>query len=179
MTDSTRRALLAAIGAGATAGCLGGDDENVAAPDDVTDTTTDAPTDTTTTDPESGGTSTDGPTAPDADHSITVSNEGDRRQTVHLRVFRHATGETVFGGTTTVGPGNEREPYNLARAGPDGVESFTVCATAPATSTTTTASPAVEASSSNCVTVKTSQCYAHTLVTVSDDGSVQVTYAIC
>ena len=187
MTDSTRRALLAALGAATTAGCLGSIGGDVGSQPETTNGTTDDPTTTTSTtgtsSPDVTSTSDswweEAESTPDPNHPITLSNDDDEQATVRLRVFRDATGETVFDQTVTVPADGEKDPYNLKQADPDGVESFTVCATRPPSETSTSSSAAGEEADDSCVTVSTDECHAHTLVTVSDDGSVQVTYAIC
>ena len=153
MTDSTRRALLAALGAATTAGCLGG-----VVGDDVPSGDTPAP-----------------------DHSVTLSNDDDEPATVRIRVFRDATDETVFEETVAVQADGETEPYNLKEADPDGVESFTVCATRVASETSTTAADSTTSGEpqGNCATVKTNECFGNVIVSVTDDGSVQVFYSIC
>jgi hypothetical protein len=188
MTDSTRRALLAALGVGMTTGCLGSLGGDVGSQSETTNsTTTDDPTTSTSTtgtsSPDVTSTSDswweEAERTPDPDHSISLVNNDDEQATVRLRVLRDATGETVFEETLTVEADEEVEPYNLKEADPDGVESFTVCATRAASETSTTSSTTSVGSRGNCATVSTDECHAHTLATVQDDGSVQVTYAIC
>lgn len=194
MNGTTRRSLLAAVGVGlASAGCLsnfeGGPGE--ARTEDAA--TTEATTESTATSDESTvkttteeitteETGTEAGTryasdSPEPDHSIHLRSAAAESQQVRVRIVREATGETVFEATEEATAG-ERTLYNLRQADPEGVEAFLVCAelveTGTAKTETATASPRRD-----CATVRTSECYGNAHVTVEEDGSVQIIYAIC
>jgi hypothetical protein len=96
---------------------------------------------------------------------VHLENEWNRSVEVHVRVVRAATTETVHEGTYELGPGAEREVYDVAAADPDGVEAFDVAVTARGTTER--------------VTVETSACYGDVHGTVREDGTVYLFYAIC
>lgn len=183
MTEFTRRATLAAAGVALTAGCLSGSGDDPSDSESTGGKTT-RETETTTSDWIARASN-----SPDPDHPITVNNEGDEAKTLRVWVERDATGETVFDRTKTVEPGYEFTAYNLEDANPDGVEAFTVCgelvaSTASATSTAETDSPDTERTTTDverrdCATVETSECYGRVHVTVQEDGTPQIIYAIC
>jgi len=102
---------------------------------------------------------------PDASHQITVSNEWNRSVTVRVTVVREATNETVHEGTYEVAADQERAVYNTADANPDGVERFTVEATA--------------LNATESVTIETSKCYGNVYVEITADGELYPYYAIC
>ena len=157
-----RRQVLAACGLGlaGVAGCLAddaGDDRSTDTP--AIDT---APTDTPTTDP----TDRDGEHAaeqPDPDLAVWVVNDGEETRSVSLTVTRES-GEVVHEATHEAPPGSDREVYNLRAADPDGVESFEIAAE--------------RGDASESVTVQTSECYGHVIVSVDDEG-FGVTYSVC
>jgi len=186
MTETTRRSLLAAVGVGAglaSAGCLSTFEADLGE-----SSTSETPTDETPTDETSnGGTSTDETSveartkhasdSPEPDHSIYVGSETEESRTVRVRIVREATGKTVFE-TTTEASAGEYTLYNLRQADPDGIEAFRVCAelveSEPAGTQTATPSPRRD-----CATIRTSECYGNAHITVEDDDSVQIIYAIC
>ena len=157
-----RRQVLAACGLGlaGVAGCFAddaGDDRSTDTP--ATDT---APTDTPTTEP----TDRDGEHAaeqPDPDVAVRVENDGGETRSVSLTVTRES-GEVVHEATYEAPPGSDREVYNLRAADPDGIESFEIAAE--------------RGDASESVTVQTSECYGHVIVSVDDEG-LGVTYSVC
>jgi hypothetical protein len=102
---------------------------------------------------------------PNPDHDVVLESDYDRSVTVHVRVIRNATNETVYDATHTLPPGKEQTVYNTVEADPDGVERFTVV---------TSARNATER-----VEIETSQCYGNVIGAVDEDGEFYLTYAIC
>ena len=152
-----RRQVLAACGLGlaGVAGCFADD----AADDRSTNTSA---TDTPTAEP----TDRDGDHAadqPDPDVAVRVVNDGGETRSVSLTVTRES-GEVVHEATHEAPPGSDREVYNLRAADPDGVESFEIVAE--------------RGGASESVTVQTSECYGHVIVSVDDEG-LGVTYSVC
>lgn len=196
MTGTTRRSVLATVGVGlASAGCLSHVDDGTGDP-----TGTDQPTTEKTTRDESTGTADgtrdgtpngDGTTgdwieqasnSPDPDHEIVVEGEASGTRTLHIEVVRESTGEAVFETTEAVTAGEESAVYNLRDADPEGVESFRVCAELAGETTTTgtiSETDAEDSSSRDCVTIATNECYGNARVTLTDDGGVEIIYAIC
>lgn len=200
MTEKTRRSLLAAVGVSlASAGCLSNFEAGPGEATTENATTTEVTTLTKTTTEETSTPEnpiTEQPASkkgtahasdsPDPDHSITLESETGESQQVRVRVVREATGETVF--ETTDDPLGKHTLYNLRQADPEGVEAFRVCAelveakitaTETATATTTTESGGSESRQRDCATIRTSECYGNAHVTVEEDGSIQIIYAIC
>jgi hypothetical protein len=201
MQPRTRRSVLAAVGASAAAGCLSATDGDTADQPGTEAATTAEPTDSTTADPPAEEATTEphaetteattgdwveqASNSPDPDHEITLRNEASASATLRVAVVREATGETVFETTEAAPPGTEGALYNLREADPEGVESFRVCAElvgeGDATVTTTAADSDRETDTQrrDCATIDTSECYGNAHVTLAEDGSVQIIYAIC
>lgn len=123
---------------------------------------------------------------PDPDHDITLANEAAESKTVRLWVERDETGETVFETTETVDPGVEFTVWNLKKASPDGVETFTVCAELVGSSESTTETKSADAERTttasedrDCAPLHTNECYGNSHVTVREDGTLQIIYSIC
>ncbi|WP_135823852.1 hypothetical protein [Halorussus ruber] len=193
MQGTTRRSLLAGVGISlAAAGCLS-DAEETGEATTRTSTQVSLRTETTeTSTPENPITVTEEPAnreatahaskVPDADHAITLRSEvGETR--VRVRVVREETGEVVFETTETTPVGGDL--YNLREADPEGIETFRICAELVGSGGTATESDATEPDSGedtrrrDCATIRTSACYADAHVTVEEDGSVSIVYAIC
>lgn len=171
----TRRTVLAALAA-AGAGCL--TDRGVPA-------TTDGPPEGET---PTGDWIQRASNSFDPDHDVSVANDGERSRTVRVRVTREATGETVFEEAVEVAPGAERTVYNLARADPDGIETFVVCGellpstevpTATATTTDREESTRDGSNPEDCQSVETNECFGNAIVAVDADGDLTVIYSIC
>jgi hypothetical protein len=124
---------------------------------------------------------------PDADHAISLRSEAGETR-VRVWVVREATGEVVFETTETTPIGGDL--YNLREADPEGIEAFRICAELVRSGGTATESDATESDATesdsggdtprrDCQTIRTSACYANVHVTVEDDGSVKIVYAIC
>lgn len=119
---------------------------------------------------------------PDADHAITFRSEAGETR-VRVRVVREATGEVVFDATEITPIGGDL--YNLRQADPEGIETFRICAELVGSEGTAAEPNATESDSGedtprrDCATIRTSACYADVHVTVEEDGSVQIIYAIC
>lgn len=199
MTSPTRRSVLTALGVGlATAGCVSdpgrtGTDESTGTTATTTATTRTTPA-TSTTSERSGTaeeeTTTDARTTthrgtahaadqPDPDHRVTVTNRADEARTVRTRVVRQETSETVFDETREVAAGTEVEVYNLKQADPEGIEGFRVCGRLVDSEGGTTTTASEESERRDCETLRTSECYADAHVTIQEDGSLAVIYAIC
>ena len=158
-----------------TAGCVGpssvGDGSETAPPTSPAGTATPTPDPDPTTGMGGSGTETafvgteGASNQPDPDKSVRVENAWNRSVDVQIRVVREATNETVYEGTYTLEPSEEREVYNTADADPDGIESFRVTATARNTTES--------------VTIETNACYGGAYVEVLDDGTLYPYYAIC
>jgi hypothetical protein len=137
-------------------------------PTDPSPTATATPTPTDT--PDSPATPTDDPTpgtphyGPEPNHDVVVENRLDGEVTLHVRVSREATNETVYDEAVTLPPG-ERVVYNTAEADPDGIESFRVVAE--------------RGGDRASVTIETSECYGDAIVSATDDGGVDATYSVC
>lgn len=206
MTSPTRRSVLTALGVGlVTAGCVGapgrtGTDESTGTTATTTTATTTTTSATSTTSETTDGTTTDGTTTdgtttdarttthrgtahaadqPDPDHRVTVTNRADEARTVRTRVVRQETGETVFDETREVPAGTEVEVYNLKQADPEGIEGFRVCGRLVDSEDGTATTASEESERRDCETLRTSECYADAHVTVQEDGSLAVIYAIC
>jgi hypothetical protein len=154
-----RRQVLAACGLGlaGVAGCSAddvGDDRSTDTP--ATDT---VPTDTPPTDRDGDHAAEQ----PDPDLAVRVVNDGGETRTVSLTVTRES-GEVVHEATHEAPPGSDREVYNLRAADPDGIESFEIAAE--------------RGDASESVTVQTSECYGHVIVSVDEEG-LGVTYSVC
>lgn len=102
---------------------------------------------------------------PDPDHRVRLANRWNRSVEVRVRVVREATNETVHDATYDLPPDSGMTAYNLASAGPDGVESFRVAATA--------------RNETERVTLATNACYGGAYVDVQEDATLGVYYAIC
>ena len=102
---------------------------------------------------------------PDPGHRIAVENEWNRSVTVRVTVVREAANETVHEGTYEVAAGEERTVYGTAEANPDGIERFSVTATA--------------LNTTESVTIETSRCYGNVHVEITADGELSPYYAIC
>lgn len=154
-----------------TAGCLGGPAPGAGTTADDTPTSPSSPTPTSSPTPPSETPTYTPPGTeyaseqPDASHPITLTNEWNRSVTVQVTVVREATNETVHEGTYDLDAGEERAVYDTAEADPDGIERFTITATA------------VNATES--VTIETSQCYGGAYVEITADGELYPYYAIC
>jgi len=135
-----------------------------------TATQTDTVTETATDTPDAPATPTDEPTpgtphyGPEPDHEVVVENRLDGEETLHVRVIREATNETVYDEAVALPPG-ERVVYNTAEADPDGIESFRVVAE--------------RGGDRASVTIETSECYGDAIVWPTDDGGVDATYSVC
>lgn len=101
---------------------------------------------------------------PDPSHEIVVSNRLDGEATLHVRVVRTATNETVYDESVTLPPG-ERVVYNTARASPDGIEEFRIVAE--------------RGGERESVVIETSECYGDAILSPTDAGGVDATYSIC
>lgn len=165
--------------AGCTSAPLTGQDGTDPTP---TVSPTDAPTGTPTPSPTStpgDGTPTRSPTptpptgtpgeyppgqAPDADHDIRVENRLEGNATLEVRVVREATGETVYDESVTLPPG-EQVVYNTKRADPDGGESVRVVAE--------------RGGVTDARTIQMTECYGDVIVSPTEEGGVDVIYAVC
>lgn len=166
MTGVSRRALLAALGVGVgSAGCLSASEDLLG--------------DSTTT----GDWIEQASNSPDPDHAIGVRNDAAEARTLRVAVVREATGRTAFETTEDLSPGDEYTLYNLQEADPEGVETFRVCAELVDESATTTETVADsepgDSPRRDCATIDTSECYGNAHVTVHEDGTLQIIYAIC
>jgi len=181
MTELTRRSLLAAVGVGAglaSAGCLSDFEADLGE-----SPTSETPTDETSTEePSADETPVEGQikyasNLPEPDHSIYLGSEAEESRQVRVRIVREATGEAVFE-TTAEASAGEYTLYNLRQADPDGIEAFRVCAELVESESagTQTATPSPRR---DCATIRTSECYGNAHITVEDDDSVQIIYAIC
>jgi len=102
---------------------------------------------------------------PDPDKHVLLANQWNENVTMHVRVIREATNETVHDGTYELAPGSERTVYNTSAADPDGIERFTVVLTARGTTER--------------VDIETSQCYGEAYGEIQSDGTVYLYYSIC
>ncbi|MFC7069788.1 hypothetical protein [Halobaculum lipolyticum] len=102
---------------------------------------------------------------PDPSQSVTLENWWNQTVSIHLTVVRVATGETVVNETFAVAPGEEVAAYNTVEADPQGVERFAVTATA--------------LNATESVSIETSRCYGGAYVSITEDGELFATYAIC
>ncbi|MFC6787377.1 hypothetical protein [Halobaculum halobium] len=154
-----------------TAGCLGGPAPGTEPTTDETPTATATPTPTASpTPPDKTPTYTPPGTEyaseqPDASHSITVENEWNQSVRINVTVVREATNETVHEGSYDVAAGGEQAIYDTAEADPDGIERFTVEATA--------------LNATESVTIETSKCHGNVYVEITADGELYPYYAIC
>lgn len=152
-----------------TAGCLtglpAGAPSETATPTPAPDTTAPTETPEPTAPPTSYPGHEQAMNQPNPDHDVVLESEFDQSVTVHVRVVRNATNETVYDATHTLPPSGEQTVYNTAEADPQGVERFTVVMTARNTT--------------DSVTVETSKCYGNVIGAVGDDGEFYTTYAIC
>lgn len=135
-----------------TAGCLSG------GPVDPLSPTPETPTSA----PDGHSTATN---QPDSDKAVYVRNDWNRSVEMRVRVVRDATNETVHDETYDLPPGAGRTVYDVSEADPDGIESFTVVATA--------------RNATERVTIRTNRCYGDAHAEVRDDGTLYVYYAIC
>ncbi|UPV74814.1 hypothetical protein M0R89_01790 [Halorussus limi] len=157
--------------------------------------TTDSASDPTETDDTNGDWIAKASNTPEPDHEITVENELSGPRTLRVAVVREATGETVFE-TTEEFPRGESILYNLREADPDGVERFRVCAELVASNGTATAADtqtpadskagatdarttATDSPRRDCATIATNECHGNAHVTLREDGSLSIVYAIC
>lgn len=101
-------------------------------------------------------------TAPDLSHDVTVDNQ--LNDTIELRVFVVHEGDRVFDENLSVSPG-ERDIYNTIEAAPDGDDQFRIVA-----SWNGTREDAY---------LRTTNCYAGTLVVVTEDRELQVGTVLC
>lgn len=102
---------------------------------------------------------------PDGDHAVHVENQRNQSMTLTLRVVHEETGEVVHERTWSQSPSGEHEVYNLEQADPDGVERFRVV---------------LELSGrTEAVHLETSGCYGDAFFTVTEQGELSSTYAIC
>jgi hypothetical protein len=175
--DPVRRRRLLALAGGTLAGggltgCLGSTGPGDASP---SPTPTDVPDGSTTPDgsptPDGSNAPTDDPPSvsdslsePDPDLPIVIENRHGRRHSVSVTV-RRASGTVVHERTYEVAPDTDREVYNLRRAEPEGVETFTVDAAAAGQTAT--------------VSVETNACHGHVILALADDGEFYATYSIC
>lgn len=159
-SDATPLTVLLAV-AVLAAGCLGAPAPGSA----PTDAGTAAPTATPTPPSETPPRPEDAAERPDPDHRITVENEWNRSVTVRVTVVREAANETVHEGTDEVAAGEERAVYGTAEATPDGIERFSVTATA--------------LNTTESVTIETSRCYGNVHVEITAEGGLSPYYAIC
>ncbi|WP_276298781.1 hypothetical protein [Halorussus lipolyticus] len=163
MPVTTRRSLLAAVGVSlASAGCV--TDAGNGTGEDTTDES------------GSGAETAYVSKSPDPDHAITLRSEAGESE-VRVRVVREATGETVFETTTEASTG-EKAVYNLRQADPEDIEAFRICAELVGSGEGETES-IDDSPRRDCQTIRTSECYADAHVTVEEDGSVQIVYAVC
>ncbi|WP_049970346.1 hypothetical protein [Haladaptatus cibarius] len=200
MTDWNRRSILAVVGAVvSTAGCvsdLGGKTTTTPPQTEPTQTatTTKATSETTTEETTLGDWWVKASKEPNPDHSISLWNRGDEQQTVRVRVVRRATDETVFDERYDIGCGGVRRTlYNLKDANPEGVEGFSICAEfvesagtrtttgnqSETKQTTASDSDATESQSRGCVSISTNECYGDVDLIITEEGSIDATYAIC
>ncbi len=140
-----------------TAGCLAGGSPDPSSPTPEPSTAVPSPGGSTLSGLE-------GPTGPDPNKAIVVGNDWNRSVELRITVIR-ATNETVYAETYTLAPGVERTAYNLAEADPDGIETFTVVATA--------------MDSTERVTIRTDDCHGDAHAEISSDGQLRLYYAIC
>lgn len=152
-----------------TAGCLGSPSPGRGPTVDGTSAASAAPTSSPTSPSETPTYTPPGTEyaseQPDASHSVVVTNDWNRSVTVRVTVVREATTETVHEETYDVAPDGERAVYNTADANPDGIERFTVEATA--------------LNATESVTIETSKCYGNVYVEITADGELYPYYAIC
>lgn len=102
---------------------------------------------------------------PDPSHAITLTNRWNRSVEVRVTVTREATNETVHEATYDLAAGDEEIVYDTAEASPDGIERFTVTASA--------------RNATESVTIETSRCYGNVYVEITDEGELYPYYAIC
>jgi len=96
---------------------------------------------------------------------VKLVNSWDEIVEIDVRVIRDATGEMVYNGTETVGPGTDQTVYNLADADPDRVEAFTTVVTV--------------RNETRRVTIETNECYGAVRAGVTDSGEAFAGYDIC
>lgn len=101
-------------------------------------------------------------TAPDLSHDVTVDNQLDN--TIELRVFVVHEGDRVFDENLSVSPG-ERDIYNTIEADPDGDDQFRIVA--------------IWNGTREEAYLRTTNCYAGTLVVVNEDGELRVDTVLC
>lgn len=156
------------------AGCLGGAPAGTpTATPTHTQTQTATPTPTPTASPTPTPTTATGTASgweyasdqPEPHHSVGLTNAWNRSVEVRVTVVREATNETVHERTYALEPGSDRTVYDTAEANPDGVETFTVTATA--------------LNATGSASVETSRCYGNVYAEIERDGGLFVTYAIC
>jgi hypothetical protein len=174
VTGTTRRSLLAGVSVGlVAAGCLSDSEADLGGSSADESTTDEASTSEISVEAQTKHASD----SPEPDHSIYLGSEAEESRRVRVRIVREATGETVFE-TTVEASAGEYTLYNLREADPEGVEAFRVCAELVESETAgteiTTPSPRRD-----CMTIRTSECYGNAHVTVEDDDSVRIIYAIC
>ncbi|UPW00805.1 hypothetical protein M0R88_01565 [Halorussus gelatinilyticus] len=127
--------------------------------------------------------------SPDPSHEVTVESDFSGSRRLRVTVVRKATGETVFETTDEFSRG-EHTLYNLKAADPEGVEEFRVCAELLSAGTSTvgnatatvggaTAATTTDSPRRDCVTLATNECYGSAHVRLSEDGSMNIIYAIC
>lgn len=97
--------------------------------------------------------------------SVDIENRWNRSVQIRVRVVRQATGRTVHDRTYRLSPRTDRDVFDTATVETDGVEAFTVVLTARNTTER--------------VTVETSKCHGGVYGGVTEDGSVELTYAVC
>lgn len=96
---------------------------------------------------------------------MTLENWWNQTVSIRVTVVRVATGETVLNETFAVAPDGEVVAYNTVEADPQGIERFAVTATA--------------LNTTESVSIETSRCYGGAYVSITEDGELFATYAIC
>lgn len=102
---------------------------------------------------------------PDPSKHVRLENRWDETVTIDVRVVRNATGMTVHNASYDLDPGADRTVYNTVEADPDGIEGFTIVASARNTT--------------DRVRIETSECYGYAHATVADGGALELYYPIC
>ena len=176
-----RRTLLAATASAtatvAAAGCLTDDapgastTERTTTADDGSETTRSGTEPTTsstrtTTDDDSNWVS-EASNEPDPSKTVRLVNDGEDgvAHTVHLEVYREATGTVVHDQSHEIPANSEVLAYDTADANPDGVEAFRVTAEFDG--------------DSKQVRIETSKCYGWAEFVISAEDEFRASYAIC
>lgn len=103
---------------------------------------------------------------PDTDKRIELANRFTETATVQVTVTRDTTDRLVYNGAHTLAPGTETDSiYNLNQSNPDGIETYTLTATA--------------LNQTETIELRTTQCQGGAIVEIADDGQLYPFYAIC